>query len=413
MASTTTIIIGSGIIGLSTAYYLSESPRTQAQSIHLIESSPELFNCASGLAAGFLAADWFAPSVAPLGALSFKLHKELAEKFNGKETWGYSRSTGTSLTQDTDSAVSGSGEDWLRDGTSRANAARLHTSSEGIRPLWLTKKNGDSLEVISGDDTVAQVDPKRLCEFLLKECLKRGVTLHYPAQVVSVSKDARDELAGVRIAAAHGIESDIPCTRLVITAGAWSSKIFTDLFPSASIKIPISPLAGHSLLVKSPRWSREHEVKGCHAVFATDTLGFSPELFSRIGEEIYIAGLNSTNIPLPKVATDAKIQLAAIEQLKGVAKRMLGILDQDDDLQVLREGLCFRPVTPSGRPIVSKIPDDKLGGGFSTRGGGAGGVFVAAGHGAWGISQSLGTGKTLSELLDGRPTSANIKALTI
>lgn len=154
-------------------------------------------------------------------------------------------------------------------------------------------------------------------------------------------------------------------------------------------------------------------MKGCHAVFATDTLGFSPELFSRIGEEIYIAGLNSTNIPLPKVATDAKIQLAAIEQLKGVAKRMLGILDQDDDLQVLREGLCFRPVTPSGRPIVSKIPDDKLGGGFSTRGGGAGGVFVAAGHGAWGISQSLGTGKTLSELLDGRPTSANIKALTI
>jgi len=211
MASTTTIIIGSGIIGLSTAYYLSESPRTQAQSIHLIESSPELFNCASGLAAGFLAADWFAPSVAPLGALSFKLHKELAEKFNGKETWGYSRSTGTSLTQDTDSAVSGSGEDWLRDGTSRANAARLHTSSEGIRPLWLTKKNGDSLEVISGDDTVAQVDPKRLCEFLLKECLKRGVTLHYPAQVVSVSKDARDELAGVRIAAAHGIESDSMC----------------------------------------------------------------------------------------------------------------------------------------------------------------------------------------------------------
>jgi glycine/D-amino acid oxidase-like deaminating enzyme len=57
MTSSNTVIIGSGIIGLSTAYYLSESPRTQAQSIHIVDSSPELFQCASGLAAGFLAAD--------------------------------------------------------------------------------------------------------------------------------------------------------------------------------------------------------------------------------------------------------------------------------------------------------------------------------------------------------------------
>jgi glycine/D-amino acid oxidase-like deaminating enzyme len=54
---TNTIIIGSGIIGLSTAFYLSESPRSQARSIYLVEASPELFHCASGLAAGFLAED--------------------------------------------------------------------------------------------------------------------------------------------------------------------------------------------------------------------------------------------------------------------------------------------------------------------------------------------------------------------
>jgi glycine/D-amino acid oxidase-like deaminating enzyme len=51
------VIIGAGIIGCSTAYYLSESPRTQAQNIHLVEASPELFYCASGLAGGFMAAD--------------------------------------------------------------------------------------------------------------------------------------------------------------------------------------------------------------------------------------------------------------------------------------------------------------------------------------------------------------------
>lgn len=55
--STSTIITGSGIIGLCTAYYLSESGNTDPKSICLIDASPQLFRCASGLAGGFLAAD--------------------------------------------------------------------------------------------------------------------------------------------------------------------------------------------------------------------------------------------------------------------------------------------------------------------------------------------------------------------
>ncbi|KAJ9662543.1 hypothetical protein H2201_006031 [Coniosporium apollinis] len=405
MSTNNTVILGAGIIGCSTAYYLSESPRTQAQSIHLVEASPELFHCASGLAGGFLAADWFAPSVASLGLLSFNLHKELADKHNGREKWGYSRSTGTSLSQDNDT-VGGSGEDWLGNGASRAEAAGIHQFEGGEGPAWLTRKKGESLEVISRDETVAQVDPKRLSQFLLDQCLERGVQLHHPAKAISVSKDVRDQFASVRIAAADGTETDI------LTAGCWTPRVFSTLFPRAKTRIPVAQLAGHSLLLKSPRWSAEHEEKGCHAVFATDNLGFSPELFSRIGGEIYIAGLNSTAIPLPEVSTDAKISEEAVQQLKQVANRMLGLPGQED-LEVLREGLCFRPVTNSGRPIISRIPDNKLGGGFSTRGGGEGGVFVAAGHGAWGISHSLGTGKVMSELIEGLPTSANIKALAL
>jgi glycine/D-amino acid oxidase-like deaminating enzyme len=56
-SDTSTVILGSGIIGLSTAYYLSESGCTDPKKIHLVDASPELFRCASGLAGGFLAAD--------------------------------------------------------------------------------------------------------------------------------------------------------------------------------------------------------------------------------------------------------------------------------------------------------------------------------------------------------------------
>lgn len=55
--NTDTVILGGGIIGLCTAYFLSESGHTRPESIHVIDSSDELFHCASGLGAGFLAAD--------------------------------------------------------------------------------------------------------------------------------------------------------------------------------------------------------------------------------------------------------------------------------------------------------------------------------------------------------------------
>ena len=57
MSTTHTVILGSGIIGLSTAYFLSESGHTDPQSIVLLDSSAELFHCASGFAGGFCAMD--------------------------------------------------------------------------------------------------------------------------------------------------------------------------------------------------------------------------------------------------------------------------------------------------------------------------------------------------------------------
>lgn len=76
----------------------------------------------------------------------------------------------------------------------------------------------------------------------------------------------------------------------------------------------------------------------CHAVFATDTMGFSPEWFARIGGELYLAGLNSTSIPLPEVATDVRANERAIDQLKQCAKAMM-LNVPGKDFEVLREGL--------------------------------------------------------------------------
>ena len=52
-----TVIIGAGIIGCATAYYLATSGKTAPSSIHIIEASPELFASASGKAGGFCTSD--------------------------------------------------------------------------------------------------------------------------------------------------------------------------------------------------------------------------------------------------------------------------------------------------------------------------------------------------------------------
>ncbi|MCJ1476985.1 hypothetical protein MMC13_005656 [Lambiella insularis] len=407
-----TVIIGAGIIGSSTAFYLSESLTTAPSDIHLIEASTELFASASGYAAGFLARDWFSPSVASLGALSFDLHKELAAQEHGAEKWGYCRSTGTSL-----AVTKGNrGDEWLREGTSRAEAAATHDFKDGYGPAWLTRSKNGRVEVISEDDSTAQVytaisDPLRLSRFLLSTCLEMGVNLHQPSRPVSLNKDSDGTVTSIVITSPDDPQTTItvPCSRLIITAGAWTPRVFKTLFPTSRKSIPITSLAGHSLLVRSPRWNIGDELKtsgGCHAVFTTDETGYSPEIFSRVGGEIYVAGLNSATLPLPELATDRKIDPKSIEVLKTTAKRLLG-RDEEDDLEIIREGLCFRPIGGKGTPIVGKVEDEALG--LKT----TGGVWMAAGHGAWGISLSLGTGKVMSEMVEGRPTSADVSRLRL
>lgn len=143
----TTVILGTGIIGLSTAYHLSLSaPGSQ---IHLLDPSPTLFASASGNAGGFLARDWFAPALASLGELSFREHARLAKEFGGEEGWGYVRSTSVSYA--VGERKGASGEDWLRQGSSREGASGNDGRVEGEAPGWVRRVEGDSVEVISGE----------------------------------------------------------------------------------------------------------------------------------------------------------------------------------------------------------------------------------------------------------------------
>lgn len=152
-----TVIIGTGIIGLSTAFYLSQ--KQPGSSIHLIDSSPELFASASGFAGGFLARDWFQPDLASLGELSFDEHEKLAEKYNGSQRWGYTKTTSVAYQPGRDAMTGRGGKDWLEEGRSRAEAVEDwdEENDDGATPPWIKRRKGDSLSIIDADGNTAIV----------------------------------------------------------------------------------------------------------------------------------------------------------------------------------------------------------------------------------------------------------------
>lgn len=81
------VIIGGGIIGCTSAYYLTRHPSfdPSKHTITLLEAS-SIAGGASGKAGGLLGL-WAYPST--LVPLSYRLHMELAQEHGGAERWGY------------------------------------------------------------------------------------------------------------------------------------------------------------------------------------------------------------------------------------------------------------------------------------------------------------------------------------
>lgn len=92
----TTVILGAGVIGLSTAYYLalalnenSTASLPDQPKVVVIEPSHDICPGASGSATGGLGDFGFSDAVSPLGKFSYSLHKDLALAHEGKKDWGF------------------------------------------------------------------------------------------------------------------------------------------------------------------------------------------------------------------------------------------------------------------------------------------------------------------------------------
>jgi len=276
-------------------------------------------------------------------------------------------------------------------------------------------------------------DPGRFCEFLLNQCKEHNVTILNPVTATSVTID---EMTGLPITLSYTTqefsEHTIPCTSLLLAAGPWTGRVYKMLFPKSEVELPITNLAGWSVVFRDLRPVLASTVP-CHSAFTTSSgENFCPEVFSRIqpiafedcdgGRDIYLAGLNSSEIPLPDFAAEVEtpeLHDPHIESLLRVARRIFTLsslvkssenaTNENGSLEVLRTGLCHRPVTPNGLPILMRLDPSRYvphlasltSNAASDTGMQGGGLYVCAGHGPWGIALSLGSGKVCANLIMG------------
>lgn len=277
-------IVGAGIMGICTAFYLAKS--RECQSITIVEEG-EPASGASGKAGGFLARDWHGPptsvcilrsketgmltsSYQSVGILSYKLHEELADELNGKERYGYRDTPTISFV--------------IQEGHNQPP----HVLETEPSFSWLSKENMAELEYSGRTKSTAQVHPYQFCHTLLEESKQMGVSV-IQARATALETVGKEYSELHYTLSKSGEKGSVRADKFVLAAGPWTGKLLKSLF---NTELPIHELPGHSMIIETRRplpalagFGTAKDYKG----FATQT----PEFFTRPDGTIYVAGENS------------------------------------------------------------------------------------------------------------------------
>lgn len=150
------------------------------------------------------------------------------------------------------------------------------------------------------------------------------------------------------------------------------------------------------------------------------TLWARMEFSCRNDGTIWACGRRNLTAPLP--APDESVEPAEelVKELSSYAKRWIKWSckcagKQHKEFELVGKGRGFRPTTPSNLPIISEVPSSCLAGQSSGRRkatNNSSGMFVSWGHGGWGLTLGMGSGKLMSQLMLGEQPDLDLSAFS-
>lgn len=449
-------IIGGGIIGCCTAYFLTRHPSYSPEThrITLLEASSTssggrtddsltdpaaladpssgskknpshdgIAGGASGKAGGLLALWAFPSNIVPL---SFRLHDELAKEHAGEKRWGYRRCYASQVEcqarlpsgligskEEAKGSIAAEERNDVTKGLHKDHRKKIKALKNLGAPEdldWLDTEALAAYEGMGTPENTAQVHPELFTRSMAQLAEDRGVRILTGARVTAIHKDgsAVESVTYVRDDD-DGRETKLPTTDCVVAAGPWTSR----LLPG----VPVTASRAHSVVIKTP------QPVSAYALFTSIALpaGFpspTPEgeagSASAASQQQKKKPIERTQVVEPEIyarpdgtayacgPTDATVPLplttAGVEvdraRCEDIISQVGGISEAlGKDGEILARQACY---LPQGGPFIGEV-------------GGIKGLIVAAGHTCWGIQNAPGTGKLVSELiLDGAAKSAKL-----
>jgi len=372
------VIIGGGIVGCTTAYYLSHHPKFADGSVKvtILEASSGVAHGASGKAGG-LVAQWAYPR--EVVDVSFPEHVRLAEKYNGKEKWGWRfvgmgnwTGRGEEVSTNTGSGVGKGGRRKSLEKTGGLSEADVRTA-KGLPEdlLWVKANLTDSYSPIAADGSTAQVHPYLFTTSMLELAQSKGVKFIPQAKVDGI------EIQDGKVTSVTYGSKRVTANTVVLAAGAWS--------PTLVSKLPIAGTRAHSIVVR-PLPPAQISPYVLFTEIRLPNSVVTPEIYARPTNEVYACGPGDDS-SLPATVDDVEVDELACQS---IFDQLASISDQLAEGTVIIKQACFLPtVTRSGDsgPIIGEATSI------------AKGLVIATGHTCWGICNAPGTAKAICELV--------------
>ena len=352
MSATDVVIVGGGIVGCATAYYLS---RKQMRT--LIVERDAIAAHASGFAYGGLnplSGAGIPGPMFPLARQSFQLHTALATALNA----GFRRRPTLHL-------------------AFAAREARRIDAELG----WISNQSGFRAERLNAEE-VRRLEP-RIAEDVMAAALLHGTAEVDPAALAKALAAA--SAAEVRIATVIGLErrgeratavrtnrETIACDAVVLALGPWQHDA-----PWTGTAMPVAPLKGEilRLAASGPPIAQSIGWQGNYLTTKPDGLAWA-------GTTEQDAGFDTA----PSAAARRTI-------LRHLERVLPGL----EYAEVARQTACLRPMSADGMVILGRAP-------------GAANVYVANGGGRKGILYAPAMGSVVADLLTTGATDMDISA---
>lgn len=218
----------------------------------------------------------------------------------------------------------------------------------------------------------AHMDPNLFMRKMLDILKSKGVSFSYSSAITGF------ETSQDKVEAILTTQGKVETQEIVVCAGSWSQKVMKLL----DVNIPIQGGKGYSMTIPNVKKNLIHPSILCEGKIA----------MTPIGDSLRIAGTMEID------GNNLSIRQSRLNGIKEQVPNFLGGFDKKW-LNNIDPWVGLRPVSPDGLPYIGKTKNWKN-------------VTINAGHAMMGLSLAPISGKLTSELISNKKTTLDISILT-